>query len=211
MALTLILGDQLHREGLEASPLQLRAGQPVLMIEGLAVASAYRYHRLRLLHTFVAMRSFRDALLERGIAVRYYELPASLAVICWRSTRQESNSLPAVAEPMIGRHPSARLPMVASVFLWTLLLGRVLLRPWLLGALLLGAVLVSPLGLAAAQAAAETLQQSERQLSQFPFRPNCAGVVQQPLRVRERVERGARGRRRVLVRVHAQRRQPEGA
>jgi deoxyribodipyrimidine photolyase-related protein len=40
------------------------------MIEDLAVASAYRYHRLRLLHTFVAMRSFRDALLERGIAVR---------------------------------------------------------------------------------------------------------------------------------------------
>jgi hypothetical protein len=36
MALTLILGDQLHREWLEASPLQLRAGQPVLMIEDLA-------------------------------------------------------------------------------------------------------------------------------------------------------------------------------
>jgi deoxyribodipyrimidine photolyase-related protein len=42
MALTLILGDQLHREWLEVSPLQLRAGQPVLMIEDLAVASAYR-------------------------------------------------------------------------------------------------------------------------------------------------------------------------
>ena len=66
MALTLILGDQLHREWLEVSPLQLRAGQPVLMIEDLAVASAYRYHRLRLLHTFVAMRSFRDDLLERA-------------------------------------------------------------------------------------------------------------------------------------------------
>ena len=84
MALTLILGDQLHREWLEASPLLLRAGQPVLMIEDLAVASAYRYHQLRLLHTFVAMRSFRDALLERGIAVRYYELPASLEVPFWR-------------------------------------------------------------------------------------------------------------------------------
>ena len=89
MALTLILGDQLHREWLEASPLQLRAGQPVLMIEDLAVASAYRYHRLRLLHTFVAMRSFRDALLERGIAVRYYELPASLEVPFWRRPATE--------------------------------------------------------------------------------------------------------------------------
>ena len=89
MALTLILGDQLHREWLEASPLQLRAGQPVLMIEDLAVASAYRYHRLRLLHTFVAMRSFRDALLERGIAVRYYELPASLAVPFWQRLAAE--------------------------------------------------------------------------------------------------------------------------
>ena len=89
MALTLILGDQLHREWLEASPLQLRAGQPVLMIEDLAVASAYRYHRLRLLHTFVAMRSFRDALLERGIAVRYFELPASLEVPFWRRLAAE--------------------------------------------------------------------------------------------------------------------------
>jgi deoxyribodipyrimidine photolyase-related protein len=59
------------------------------MIEDLAVASAYRYHRLRLLHTFVAMRSFRDALLERGIAVRYYELPASLAVPFWQRLAAE--------------------------------------------------------------------------------------------------------------------------
>lgn len=69
--------------------------------------------------------------------------------------------------------------MVASVFLRTVLLGRVVVLPGLLGALLLGSVLVSPLGLAAAQAAAETLQQSERQLSQFPFRPNCAGNNQE--------------------------------
>jgi deoxyribodipyrimidine photolyase-related protein len=89
MALTLILGDQLHREWLEASPLLLRAGQPVLMIEDLAVASAYRYHRLRLLHTFVAMRSFRDALLERGIAVRYFELPDSLEVPFWQRLAAE--------------------------------------------------------------------------------------------------------------------------
>ncbi len=40
-------------------------------------------------------------------------------------------------------------------------------------------MLLPPLGLAAAHAAAETLQQSERQLSQFPFRPNCAGNNQE--------------------------------
>ena len=54
------------------------------MIEDLAVASAYRYHQLRLLHTFVAMRSFRDALIERGVAVRYFELPASAGVSFWQ-------------------------------------------------------------------------------------------------------------------------------
>jgi len=89
MALTLILGDQLHREWLEASPLQLHGGSRVLMIEDLAVASAYRYHQLRLLHTFVAMRSFRDALLERGIDVRYFELPASEGVPFWQRLAAE--------------------------------------------------------------------------------------------------------------------------
>jgi len=69
MPLTLILGDQLHRHWFTAPPLQLTPGSQVLMIEDLAVASAYRYHRLRLLHTFVA--------------VRYYELPASAAVSFW--------------------------------------------------------------------------------------------------------------------------------
>ncbi|MGB5240301.1 MAG: cryptochrome/photolyase family protein [Prochlorococcaceae cyanobacterium] len=83
MALTLILGDQLHSQWFTASPLELAAGNPVLMIEDLAVASAYRYHQLRLLHTFVAMRSFRDALIERGVAVHYFELPASAAVSFW--------------------------------------------------------------------------------------------------------------------------------
>jgi deoxyribodipyrimidine photolyase-related protein len=71
--LTLILGDQLHRDWYTPSPLQLAPGRRVLMIEDLAVASAWRYHQLRLLHTFVAMRSFRDALIERGLAVRYFE------------------------------------------------------------------------------------------------------------------------------------------
>jgi deoxyribodipyrimidine photolyase-related protein len=68
MALTLILGDQLHRTWLTPSLLQLAPGSRVLTIEDLAVASAYRYHRLRLLHTFVAMRSFRNALSARGVA-----------------------------------------------------------------------------------------------------------------------------------------------
>jgi deoxyribodipyrimidine photolyase-related protein len=72
MTLTLILGDQLHRDWFTPSPLQLAPGSRVLMIEDLAVASAYRYHKLRLLHTFVAMRSFRDVLIERGLAVRYF-------------------------------------------------------------------------------------------------------------------------------------------
>jgi hypothetical protein len=50
MVLTLILGDQLHRDWFSPSPLQLAAGNRVLMIEDLAVASAYHYHKLRLLH-----------------------------------------------------------------------------------------------------------------------------------------------------------------
>ena len=89
MVLTLILGDQLHREWFAPSPLQLAAGSRVLMIEDLAVASTYRYHQLRLLHTFVAMRSFRDALVERGLAVRYFELPASAGVSFWERLAAE--------------------------------------------------------------------------------------------------------------------------
>ena len=89
MALTLILGDQLHREWFSPSPLQLAPGSRVLMIEDLAVASTYRYHQLRLLHTFVAMRGFRDALLERGLEVRYFELPASEGVSFWERLAAE--------------------------------------------------------------------------------------------------------------------------
>ena len=80
MALTLILGNQLHREWLEPSPLQLQAGSPVVMIEDLGVATTFRYHKLRLLHTFVAMRRFRDALASAGMDVRYHELEASQQV-----------------------------------------------------------------------------------------------------------------------------------
>ncbi|MBC1260788.1 deoxyribodipyrimidine photolyase [Synechococcus sp. BSF8S] len=89
MVLTLILGDQLHRDWFTSSALQLAAGSRVLMIEDLAVASTYRYHQLRLLHTFVAMRSFRDALIERGLVVRYFELPASASVSFWERLATE--------------------------------------------------------------------------------------------------------------------------
>ena len=77
MALTLILGNQLYRQWLGGPELQLGPDDTVVMVEDLGVASAYRYHKLRLLHTFVAMRSFRDALIEQGIRVRYFELPES--------------------------------------------------------------------------------------------------------------------------------------
>jgi deoxyribodipyrimidine photolyase-related protein len=77
MALTLILGNQLYRQWLKGPGLQLDPSDTVVMVEDLGVASAYRYHKLRLLHTFVAMRSFRDALVEQGIRVRYFELPES--------------------------------------------------------------------------------------------------------------------------------------
>ena len=89
MTLTLILGDQLHQGWFSPSPLQLAAGDVVVMVEDLAVASAYRYHQLRLLHTFVAMRSFRDALLERGVAVRYFELPDSVDCSFWQRLASE--------------------------------------------------------------------------------------------------------------------------
>jgi deoxyribodipyrimidine photolyase-related protein len=99
MALTLILGDQLHPDWLSPSPLQLAAGDRVLMVEDLGVASAYRYHQLRLLHTFVAMRSFRDALLERGVAVHYFELPQSAGCSFWQRLAAE------LADPGPGAGP----------------------------------------------------------------------------------------------------------
>ncbi|MCS5698119.1 cryptochrome/photolyase family protein [Cyanobium sp. FGCU-52] len=94
MPLTLILGDQLHRDWLRPSPLQLAPGSRVLMIEDLGVATTWRYHRLRLLHTFVAMRSFRDALIERGLDVRYFELPASEGVTFWQRLASELENAP---------------------------------------------------------------------------------------------------------------------
>ena len=89
MTPTLILGDQLHQGWISPSPLQLAAGAVVVMVEDLAVASAYRYHQLRLLHTFVAMRSFRDALVAHGVTVRYFELPDSVDCSFWQRLASE--------------------------------------------------------------------------------------------------------------------------
>jgi deoxyribodipyrimidine photolyase-related protein len=88
MPLTLILGDQLHRDWFSPSILNLGASQRVVMVEDLGVASSYRYHKLRLLHTFVAMRHFRDALVQRGVEVRYFELPESAAMPFWQRLGQ---------------------------------------------------------------------------------------------------------------------------
>ena len=89
MTLTLILGDQLHRDWFSPSALNLGVGERVVMIEDLGVASSYRYHKLRLLHTFVAMRHFRDALWERGVDLRYFELPESAAMPFWQRLADE--------------------------------------------------------------------------------------------------------------------------
>ena len=94
MALTMILGDQLHRHWLAPSPLQLGPHSRVLMIEDHGVAKHYRYHQLRLLHTFVAMRSFRDALIAQAIPVRYHDLPASIGTPFWSRLLLELNALP---------------------------------------------------------------------------------------------------------------------
>jgi deoxyribodipyrimidine photolyase-related protein len=81
--LTLILGNQLFPEWLADGPLRLSAGTEALLIEDLGIAKQYRYHRKRLLHTFVSMRSFRDQLLAQGHSVRYFELPDSVQCSFW--------------------------------------------------------------------------------------------------------------------------------
>lgn len=96
MGLTLILGDQLHRQWLDpvgGTPLHRPAGSRVLMIEDLGIATSYRYHRLRLLHTFVAMRCFADALREHGLDLRYHELPASASISFWERLTLELEAL----------------------------------------------------------------------------------------------------------------------
>ena len=96
MGLTLILGDQLHRQWFDpagASPLHRPPGSRVLMIEDRGIATSYRYHRLRLLHTFVAMRSFADALREHGVAVRYHALSTAVTIDFWERLQQELEEL----------------------------------------------------------------------------------------------------------------------
>jgi deoxyribodipyrimidine photolyase-related protein len=86
--LTLILGNQLFPEWLEKGPLALPENSEALMVEDLGIAKQYRYHRKRLLHTFVSMRTFRDQLLSRGHRVRYFELPESEAFPFWDRVRE---------------------------------------------------------------------------------------------------------------------------
>ena len=94
MVLTLILGNQLYRDWLEPSPIRLAPGHAVLMLEDLGIASAYRYHRLRLLHTFVAMRAFAERLRQHGVRVIYGELEESRQRPFWQRLEQELGAEP---------------------------------------------------------------------------------------------------------------------
>jgi len=118
MALTLILGNQLHREWLEPSPLQLPPASRVLMVEDLGIASAYRYHQLRLLHTFVAMRAFADQLRRHGHQVTYGELGESQARPFWQRLAEELGAAASAATPGLGetgtQPPRLRLSEVAD-------------------------------------------------------------------------------------------------
>lgn len=58
------------------------------MIEDMGIASAYRYHKIRLIHQFVSMREFRDELLAAGVTVAYYELEASTQVTFFDRIKQ---------------------------------------------------------------------------------------------------------------------------
>ena len=89
MAFTLILGNQLYRDWWEPSALRLEPGSAVLMLEDLGIASAYRYHRLRLLHTFVAMRAFAERLRQQGYRVHYCELAESEQRPFWQRLERE--------------------------------------------------------------------------------------------------------------------------
>lgn len=87
--LTLILGNQLFPEWLDGGPLGAPENTEFLMVEDLGIARQYRYHRMRLLHTFVAMRSFRDQLIATGHRVRYFELPESKTHSFWERVADE--------------------------------------------------------------------------------------------------------------------------
>ena len=76
---TLILGDQLFPDWTNDSPLGLSKNDEVVMIEDAAgLAARFRYHKLRLLHTFVAMREFRDGLTAKKIRVHYLDLESTV-------------------------------------------------------------------------------------------------------------------------------------
>ena len=73
MKITLVLGNQLFSDFYSKN-------SEILMIEDLGIAAQYRYHRLRILHQFIAMREFRDDLKAKGYQVHYFELPESKAL-----------------------------------------------------------------------------------------------------------------------------------
>jgi len=77
MSLTLILGNQLFSDWTHNTPLRLEGDDEVIMIEDKRIATHFKYHKLRLLHTFVAMREFRDELQDKKVKVRYFELNES--------------------------------------------------------------------------------------------------------------------------------------
>ncbi len=83
--LTLILGNQLFADFYHDGP--------VVMIEDFGVASHYRYHQLRILHQFVAMREFRDELIKQGIEVHYYELEQSKSILFFERILKLLNEL----------------------------------------------------------------------------------------------------------------------
>lgn len=77
MTVTLILGNQLFHDWTSNPKMRPGKKEKVLMIEDRGIASTHRYHRLRLLHTFVSMREFRDDLIKNGFDVVYHELGES--------------------------------------------------------------------------------------------------------------------------------------
>ena len=119
MGLTLILGNQLHEEWLHSSCLGLDQTSHVLMIEDIGLASAFRYHKLRLLHTFVAMRSFRDQLINKGFKVQYFELSSSKTSSFWERLEQEIKALSlhcSLPELRVAEIPDMRFQRQLEIF-----------------------------------------------------------------------------------------------
>lgn len=89
MALTLILGNQLFPDWTSKSPIQLGPKDSVLMVEDAGIASRFRYHSIRIHHTFVAMREFRDHLVNSKIKVHYFEFEESQNMPFFERIEQE--------------------------------------------------------------------------------------------------------------------------